>query len=202
LLRPAAPLLRRWCAAAAWCPRAANNQRIPPLGGGLSSCNSLQHNQQQDRSRLVRGLFVEALAKLVGWLSVRWFARSFVRALVRWFAHTGACMRSSVGWVVGWLVGLVGWVGWCVREFRSFVARSFVRSLALDLDLALHSCFRSRSHMAPSSSVKVHNIKLGTFQGLRQPGIVCASAPVHAERSRYSGQDRRQLVVKACRVGC
>jgi hypothetical protein len=42
----------------------------------------------------------------------------------------------------------------------------------------------------------------GPRQALRQPAIVCASAPVHAERSRYSGQARRQLVVKACRVGC
>ncbi len=113
---------------------------------------------------------------------VIWFVGSLVRSCVRWFVGsiTGACMRSSVGW----LVELVGWLGWCVRacvhEFRSPV-RSFVRSLALDLAFALdltlapdlaHMWLRHRT--AGCSSVKVHGSKLGTFQ--RWPKASLATA--------------------------
>ncbi len=152
---------------------------------------------------------------------VIWFVGSLVRSCVRWFVGsiTGACMRSSVGWLVGWLSWLgwlVGWVGVCVRACMSFVhpfALSFGRSLSTSLSLSISlllpislTCgsviaqLGARVSRYTAASWVLSNA--GPRQALRQPGIVCASAPVHAERSRDSGQDRRQLVVQACRVGC
>ena len=155
---------------------------------------------------------------------VIWFVGSLVRSCVRWFVGsiTGACMRSSVGWVgwLGWLVGLVGWlvgwVGWCVRACMSFVhpfALSFGRSLSTSLSLSISLLLPislTRGSVIAQLGARVSRYtaaswvlsNAGPRQALRQPGIVCASAPVHAERPRDSGQARRQLVVKACRVGC
>ena len=154
---------------------------------------------------------------MVGWLVgglgylVRWIARSLVRALVRWFDHW--CVHALISWLVGWLVG---WVGWCVRACVSFVhpfALSFGRSLSTSLSLSISlllpislTCgsviaqLGARVSRYTAASWVLSNA--GPRQALRQPGILCAGAPVHAERSRDSGQDRRQLVVQACRVGC
>ena len=160
------------------------------------------------------------LAWLVGWsvVLVIWFGGSLVRSCVRWFVGsiTGACMRSSVSWLVGWVGWFVGWVGWCVRACVSFVhpfALSFGRSLSTSLSLSISlllpislTCgsviaqLGARVSRYTAASWVLSNA--GPRQALRQPGILCASAPVHAERSRDSGQDRRQLVVQACRVGC
>ena len=160
---------------------------------------------------------------MVGWLVlVIWFVGSLVRSCVRWFVGsiTGACMRSSVGWLVGWLVGrvgwLVGWVGWCVRVCMSFVhpfALSFGRSLSTSLSLSISLLLPislTRGSVIAQLGARVSRYtaaswvlsNAGPRQALRQPGILCASAPVHAERSRDSGQARRKLVVQACRVGC
>ena len=153
---------------------------------------------------------------MVGWLVlVIWFVGSLVRSCVRWFVGsiTGACMRSSVGWLVGWLVG---WVGWCVRACMSFVhpfALSFGRSLSTSLSLSISPLLPislTRGSVIAQLGARVSRYtaaswvlsNAGPRQALRQPGIVCASAPAHAERSRDSGQARRQLVVKACRVEC
>ena len=156
---------------------------------------------------------------LVGWsvglgYLVRWIARSFVRALVRWFNHW--CVHALISWLVGWLGWLVGWVGWCVRACMSFVhpfALSFGRSLSTSLSLSISPLLPislTRGSVIAQLGARVSRYtaaswvlsNAGPRQALRQPGIVCASAPVHAERSRNSGQDRRQLVVQACRVGC
>ena len=139
------------------------------------------------------------LAWLDGWsvglgYLVRWIARSFVRALVRWFDHW--CVHALISWLVGWLVelvGLVGWLGWCVRacvhEFRSPV-RSFVRSLALDIAFALdltlapdlaHTWLRHRT--AGCSSVKVHGSKLGTFQRWPKASLATARYPLRKRTS-------------------
>ena len=156
---------------------------------------------------------------MVGWLVlVIWFVGSLVRSCVRWFVGsiTGACMRSSVGWLVGWVGWLVGWVGWCVRACMSFVhpfALSFGRSLSTSLSLSISPLLPislTRGSVIAQLGARVSRYtaaswvlsNAGPRQALRQPGIVCASAPVHAERSRDSGQARRQLVVQACRVGC
>ena len=146
---------------------------------------------------------------------VIWFVGSLVRSCVRWFvgSNTGACMRSSAGWLVGWLVG---WVGWCVRACMSFVhpfALSFGRSLSTSLSLSISPLLPislTRGSVIAQLGARVSRYtaaswvlsNAGPRQALRQPGILCASAPVHAERSRDSGQARRQLVVKACRVEC
>ena len=156
---------------------------------------------------------------LVGWsvglgYLVRWIARSFVRALVRWFNHW--CVHALISWLVGWLGWLVGWVGWCVRACMSFVhpfALSLGRSLSTSLSLSISPLLPTsltRGSVIAQLGARVSRYtaaswvlsNAGPRQALRQPGIVCASAPVHAERSRNSGQDRRQLVVQACRVGC
>ena len=156
---------------------------------------------------------------MVGWLVlVIWFVGSLVRSCVRWFVGsiTGACMRSSVGWLVGWVGWLVGWVGWCVRACMSFVhpfALSFGRSLSTSLSLSISPLLPislTRGSVIAQLGARVSRYtaaswvlsNAGPRQALRQPGIVCASAPVHAERSRDSGQARRKLVVQACRVGC
>ena len=165
------------------------------------------------------------LARLVGWsVGLGYFVRacvgSFVRALVRWFDHW--CVHALISWL-GWLVGLVGWVGWlvgwvgwCVRACMSFVhpfALSFGRSLSTSLSLSISLLLPislTRGSVIAQLGARVSRYtaaswvlsNAGPRQALRQPGILCASAPVHAERSRDSGQARRKLVVQACRVGC
>ena len=126
-------------------------------------------------------------------------------------ACVGSLGRS--GWLVDWLVG---WVGWCVRACMSFVhpfALSFGRSLSTSLSLSISLLLPislTRGSVIAQLGARVSRYtaaswvlsNAGPRQALRQPGFLCASAPVHAERSRDSGQARRKLVVQACRVGC
>jgi hypothetical protein len=133
---------------------------------------------------------------MVGWL-VGWswlfgsLDRSFVRACVGSLVQS--LVRACAHQLVGWLVGLVGWLGWlvcaCVHEFRSSV-RSFVRSLALDLAFALdltlapdlaHTWLRHRT--AGCSSVKVHGSKLGTFQRWPKASLATARYPLRKRTS-------------------
>jgi hypothetical protein len=117
--------------------------------------------------------------------------------------------QAKVGWLVGWLSWLgwlVGWVGVCVRACMSFVhpfALSFGRSLSTSLSLSISLLLPislTRGSVIAQLGARVSRYtaaswvlsNAGLRQALRQPGIVCASAP---------GQARRQLVVKACRVG-
>ena len=159
------------------------------------------------------------LTWLVGWSWLfgsldRSFVRACVGSLVRSLVR--ACAHQLVGWLVGWVGWLVGWVGWCVRACMSFVhpfALSFGRSLSTSLSLSISLLLPislTRGSVIAQLGARVSRYtaaswvlsNAGPRQALRQPGIVCASAPVHAERSRDSGQARRQLVVKACRVEC
>ena len=134
---------------------------------------------------------------MVGWL-VGWswlfgsLDRSFVRACVGSLVRS--LVRACAHQLVGWLVGLVGLLaGWlvcaCVHEFRSPV-RSFVRSLALDLAFALdltlapdlaHMWLRHRT--AGCSSVKVHGSKLGTFQRWPKASLATARYPLRRRTS-------------------
>ena len=159
------------------------------------------------------------LAWLVGWSWLfgsldRSFVRACVGSLVRSLVR--ACAHQLVGWLVGWLGWLVGWVGVCVRACMSFVhpfALSFGRSLSTSLSLSISLLLPislTRGSVIAQLGARVSRYtaaswvlsNAGPRQALRQPGILCASAPVHAERSRDSGQARRKLVVQACRVGC